>query len=81
MGCFNTVTFRCPHCGKLDETQTKAGSCAMSRTPVEVAEMAEIADVLGVYECEFCKQHFKIDAVVAVHVIKYFPEDHVDAEG
>lgn len=62
MGCFDTVTFRCPKCGGEISEQSKAGKCDLSTFEGERGVPAAIAaDIEGdPVKCDVCKYTFEI---------------------
>lgn len=69
MGCFNTVTFRCPACAHLNETQSKGGDCSMSRVPLQAASVGDLAYIVDeVHTCSNCGDVFEIIVQTMVNV-------------
>ena len=77
MGMFDSVYFKCPHCGKDTEVQSKAGDCTLdnfwqNRVPPQIA-----IDLEGDEEsCRLCKESFKIVSLnkptdVIMRAVKY----------
>lgn len=45
MGMFNTIKVPCPKCGKIEECQTKSGSCRLEEFDFDKAPVEDLADV------------------------------------
>jgi DNA-directed RNA polymerase subunit RPC12/RpoP len=79
MGCFNTIIFKCAHCGEEIEEQTKNGSCSLSCDYLD-GDTAEVEDVLGVsgypIECYYCSKKSIIRTQVrAVSVVEKYSKE------
>ena len=74
MGMFDTVYFECPHCGKENSIQTKAGPCELNDWNIHQAPLEVLLDIqkwYSIYKCKHCEQriHIKIQTMHMVHLV------------
>lgn len=53
MGCFDTVIFRCPKCGRRNDFQSKADKCNFETYTFPKAPLKIIADMEDI-TCDHC---------------------------
>jgi hypothetical protein len=69
MGCFNSVKIACPKCGKVNELQSKAGSCEMEVFDPRLVPPAEAVDLDGTTcDCSHCDCSFTVVAALPQYV-------------
>ena len=59
MGCFDTLCFQCPSCGKETSKQSKADRCMLKNYSLSDAPLSVLADINdegkeGRLHCEHC---------------------------
>jgi len=66
MGCFDTLNFTCPACGKPTSEQSKAGNCSLDNFTLDNAPLTVIADINddgknGSLYCEHCNTQLELE--------------------
>lgn len=66
MGCFDTLNFTCPACGKTTSEQSKAGDCGLDNFTLANAPLLVIADInddgkKGRLYCEHCNAQLELE--------------------
>ncbi len=86
MGCFDTVTFRCPSCGKQTSEQSKAGGCdlktySLAKAPLRIISDLESMGERGTLKCDHCHIQlvFVVQRIVEVAVKDASNDDEDDS--
>lgn len=85
MGLFDTVTYRCPHCGARTEEQTKAGECILGEYNAEaggtnipgplLTTLVEQQKKEPIY-CAGCQNKFRLKLLtIPCGILEAVPED------
>ena len=71
MGCYDTVTFRCPKCQNRLSRQSKAGDCNLLSFSSKLVPLVVAADLQGcTVKCRHCSSEWvlKLDAPSTVRM-------------
>ena len=72
MGCYDSVTFRCPKCGTVITEQSKAGDCDLLVFPSAEVPLRIAVDLLGEsLHCGGCDSHFYVRSQLSPYVELY----------
>lgn len=82
MGSYNTLTYRCPACGKSAEFQSKAGCITMRKYTLYNAPLFTLADfhddaAQGDLFCSECHERLDVRVGVTVRISKHSDEGGV----
>jgi transcription elongation factor Elf1 len=71
MGCYDTLNFACPACGRTVQVQSKAGPCKLADYNLKDAPLMVIADIndegqRGKLYCQRCSAQLELEVRFAV---------------
>ncbi len=86
MGCFDTVHFRCPHCGERNSEQSKAGDRGLQDYDISNAPPEILCDIVGdsyygePRRCEHCNERIVLQLINRPVVMAVKPPYEFDDE-